>query len=671
MIKKKRERKKIKTYACDFETNTEAWLHEDKLKDELKTKEENPELWRKREAWKTHTNGDKAFVWSWGGTEIREDMNFKGELDNFIVGKSIREFVDWALDGSKNIWFHNLKFDGSFIAVELLRRGYTFTFDRNPAIGEFTGLIDGKKMWFELIVCVEGKRGGRHFITIKDSLKKVPFGLRVAAMAFGLDVFKDDMDYDIIREPFEPINEVDFKYLKKDVEITAKIIHYQVFQSGLKKTTIGSDALNEFKNTVGGDKGFKDIFPVLDYDTDSFIRKSYFGGVTQVKPGREGELIGEGCVFDINSMYPYVQYYKMLPYGMPVPYLGEYQEDDEYPLYIQKVSFSFYLKDNMLPTIQLKKQNVEFNYNEADDVRKFNGREFQKTSYGEIVTMYVTNVQWDQIKKHYWLDDLVYHEGFMFKGKIGIFKEHIDKWMKVKVQASKDENDALKSLSKLMLNSPYGKFGTNTIRLNVEPFLWEDDESLGFKVEDEDPPPADPIYTAYASFVTAYAREELVDTIMLCYDRFVYCDTDSIHLEGVETPKELLHKIHPDDLGMWDKEGEFKYAKFHRAKTYCEMLFAKKVTKKDRWGDVVESLKHCSKEEWEKLSENQRALDKNLKCAGLQGHLKDYVSFEEFEIGLKINPEIHKDVMGKPLGKLMPCQVKGGTLLKVRKFSLN
>jgi len=285
--------------------------------------------------------------------------------------------------------------------------------------------------------------------------------------------------------------------------------------------------------------------------------------------------------------------------------------------------------------------------------------------------MYVTNVQWDQIKKHYWLDDLVYHEGFMFKGKIGIFKEHIDKWMKVKVQASKDGNDALKSLSKLMLNSPYGKFGTNTIRLNVEPFLWEDDESLGFKVEDEDPPPADPIYTAYASFVTAYAREELVDTIMLCYDRFVYCDTDSIHLEGVETPKELLHKIHPDDLGMWDKEGEFKYAKFHRAKTYCEMLFAKKVTKKDRWGDVVESLKHCSKEEWEKLSENQRALDKNLKCAGLQGHLKDYVSFEEFEIGLKINPEIHKDVMGKPLGKLMPCQVKGGTLLKVRKFSLN
>jgi len=671
MKKQKKKRIKIKTYACDFETNTENWLHPDSLKDELKVKENDFELWRKREAWKQHVKGDQAFVWSWGSTEIREDMSFIGELDNFTYGKSIQEYVDWMLDGSKNVWFHNLKFDGSFIAVELLRRNFTFTFDRNPAMGEFTGLIDGKKMWFELIVCREGPRGGRQFITIKDSLKKVPFGLRKAAMAFGLDVFKDDLDYDEIREPFEPISEADYKYLKKDVEITAKIIHYQVFQSGLKKTTIGSDALGEFKTTVGGDKGFKEIFPVLDFKTDSFIRKSYFGGVTQVKPGREGELIGEGCVFDINSMYPYVQYYKLLPYGTPIEYEGEYEYDEEYPLYVQRVQFSFVVKDNMLPTIQLKKQNVDFNYADEDDARKFNGREFQKTSFGEIVTMYLTNVQWNQIQKHYHLDDVKFIKGMKFKGKVGIFKEHIDKWIKVKIQASQDGNGALKELSKLMLNSPYGKFGTNTIRLNVEPFLWEDDESLGFRVEDEDPPPADPIYTAYASFVTAYAREELVETIMLCYDRFVYCDTDSIHLEGVETPKEILHKIHPDDLGMWDKEGEFKYAKFHRAKTYCEMLYAKKVMKEDRWGDMVEVLKHCSKEEWEKTPKDQRTLDKNLKCAGMQRHIADTVEFDEFEIGLSIDPYCPAKPKWRGVGKLMPSQVRGGTLLKIRKFSLN
>jgi len=128
MAEKKTKKKKvnIKTYACDFETNTEAWLH--------------------NEAWRKHLDeGVQAWVWSWGASEIKEDMNFKGELDNFIYGKSIKEYVDWMLSGSKNIWFHNLKFDGSFIAVELLNRGYEFTFDKNPAKGQFTGLIDGKK----------------------------------------------------------------------------------------------------------------------------------------------------------------------------------------------------------------------------------------------------------------------------------------------------------------------------------------------------------------------------------------------------------------------------------------------------------------------------------------------------------------------------------------------
>jgi len=158
MKKQKKKRIKIKTYACDFETNTENWLHPDSLKDELKVKENDFELWRKREAWKQHVKGDQAFVWSWGSTEIREDMSFIGELDNFTYGKSIQEYVDWMLDGSKNVWFHNLKFDGSFIAVELLRRN--FTFNKNPAKGHFTGLINGKKSGFNLKCGSKGVRGG-------------------------------------------------------------------------------------------------------------------------------------------------------------------------------------------------------------------------------------------------------------------------------------------------------------------------------------------------------------------------------------------------------------------------------------------------------------------------------------------------------------------------------
>jgi len=666
MAEKKTKKKKvnIKTYACDFETNTEAWLH--------------------NEAWKKHLDeGVQAWVWSWGASEIKEDMNFKGELDNFIYGKSIKEYVDWMLSGSKNIWFHNLKFDGSFIAVELLNRGYEFTFDKNPAKGQFTGLIDGKKMWFNLKVCSEGVRGGRVFVEIKDSLKKVPFGLRACATAFGLDVFKDELDYDMVREPYEPISPADYKYLKKDVEITAKIIHFQVFQSGLKKTTIGSDALFEFKKTLGNSSKeynaeWERLFPVLNYETDEFIRKSYFGGITQVKPGMEGKVVGEGCVFDINSMYPYVQRHKELPYGMPIKYEGEYEYDEEYPLYIQRVQFSFRVKENWLPVIQLKKRNVDFNYADEDDERKFNPREFQKTSDGEIVTMYLTSVQWEQIKRHYDLDYVEFIDGYKFQSKVGVFEKHIAKWLEVKIKASNEGNDSAKSLSKLMLNSPYGKFGTGTDKVNVGVNLGKDGE-LRFVTEDEEETKnmtpeeyrqyeienaTSPVYTAYASFVTAHARNILTETIMKVYHRFLYCDTDSIHIQGTETPEELKDVIHRDKLGFWDKEGEFEKAKFIRAKTYCEMLYAKEIEIVDRWGDTVTIKKHCSKEE-------ATTTDKNLKCAGMQAQLKDLVEFDEFEIGLKIDPKDPVKEKWRGQGKLMPSQVKGGTLLKIRKFSLN
>lgn len=663
--KTKKKRVKIKTYACDFETNTEAWLHND--------------------AWVKHLDeGIQAWVWAWGTTEIKEEMSFKGELDNFIYGKSISEYVDWMLSSSKNIWFHNLKFDGSYVAVELLRRGFEFTFDQNPSKGQFTGLIDGKKMWFNLKVCGEGSRGGKTVVTIKDSLKKVPFGLRTCATAFGLDVFKDELDYDMIRYPYEPITPADYKYLKKDVEITAKIIHFQVFQSGLNKTTIGSDALFEFKKTLGDNSKeynaeWERLFPLVDYDTDEFIRKSYFGGITQVKPGMEGKVIGEGCVFDINSMYPYVQRYMPLPWGLPEYYEGEYEHDEEYPLYIQRVQFSFRVKKDWLPVIQLKKRNVEFNFADEDDERKFNPREFQKTSNGEIVTMYLTSIQWEQIKRHYDLDNVEFIDGYKFQSKVGVFEKHIAKWLAVKIKASEEGNDSAKSLSKLLLNSPYGKFGTGTDKVNMGVKLDKEKGSLQFTLEDEEQiklmTPEEyrqyeldnmgkPVYTAYASFVTAYARNILTETIMKVYHRFIYCDTDSIHLLGTETPEELKDVIDGNKLGFWDKEGEFEKAKFIRAKTYCEMLYAKEIEIVDRWGDRVTIKKHCSKEE-------ATTTDKNLKCAGMQAQLKDLVEFDEFEIGLKIDPYNPAKEKWRGKGKLMPSQVKGGTLLKIRKFSLN
>ena len=56
-----------------------------------------------------------------------------------------------------------------------------------------------------------------------------------------------------------------------------------MFEQGLNKMTIGSDALNVYKKM---NPYFNDFFPVFDYELDSYLRESYRGGFTyEAVPG--------------------------------------------------------------------------------------------------------------------------------------------------------------------------------------------------------------------------------------------------------------------------------------------------------------------------------------------------------------------------------------------------
>lgn len=64
--------------------------------------------------------------------------------------------------------------------------------------------------------------------------------------------------------------------------------------------------------------------------------------------------VENGVVLDVNSLYPSVMYEKPLPFGEPIFYTGEYKQDRVYPLYIQMITCSFEIKENKIPTIQIK-----------------------------------------------------------------------------------------------------------------------------------------------------------------------------------------------------------------------------------------------------------------------------------------------------------------------------
>jgi hypothetical protein len=463
---------------------------------------------------------------------------------------------------------------------------------------------------------------------IYDSLKKLPFPVKSVAKAFNLEVEKGDIDY----KAYRPINHIitpeEDKYIYNDIFIVTSALEIQ-FNQGLEKMTVGSDAMGNYKDMFNGadKKRFKRTFPVLNPVIDDNIRKAYRGGFTWVNDKIQGDMIGEGMVFDVTSLYPSRMYDCELPWGTPRPFKGEYKQDEKYPLWIQRISCVFTVKEDHIPTIQLK-GNLRFRQNE-----------YLKDSNNRVVEMYVTNVDFGLIKDHYILEELEFHEGYKFKKKVGFFNDYIDFWLNVKEQASKDGNEAMRTLAKLMLNSLYGKFCSSMDVTGKVPYLKENG-ALAFRLGEEET--KDPVYTPMGTFITSYARDYTIRTAQSVYDRILYCDTDSIHITGHDIPERIKHIVDDYKLGYWKLESYFKQAKYVRQKTYMEELYMKEVNGK---------LKTCSPDE-------STTTHIDVKCAGMPENLKKYCTFDNFQVGFRKE------------GKLMPKQVKGGVVLVETSFEI-
>ena len=88
-------------------------------------------------------------------------------------------------------------------------------------------------------------------------------------------------------------------------------------------------------------------------------------------------------------------YNALLPFGEPCFYEGIYKMDKAYPLYIQRITCSFNLKEGKIPTIQIKH-------------RQFLDNEYLTSSNGDIVALTLTNVDLKLFLEQYDVEDLVY-----------------------------------------------------------------------------------------------------------------------------------------------------------------------------------------------------------------------------------------------------------------------
>lgn len=586
----------------------------------------------------TTTTKEDCRVWAYAVTEV-------GNPENIIIGTTIDEFMKWCEEEPDNhlVFFHNLKFDCQFILYWLFHHGFQHVEQKDRASNTFTTLISDKGLYYqmEVIFKLKGKKVKK--VTFQDSLKLIPLSVDAIGKAFKLPMQKGVIDYGRHNTlpAGSPLSDEEKEYIKNDVQIVAHAIDY-FHSQGLDRMTIGACALEEYKKLIKK-RNFKNWFPTPQYYED--VKQSYKGGFTYLNPKFTGRTVKNGIVLDVNSLYPSVMYDNYLPYGTPLYYEGDYQEDPLYPLYIQQFTCSFELKSGKIPTIQLKKSM--FGFSET---------EYLLSSDHQEVPVCLTSVDLKLFFEHYHVYNYTPIAGWKFKATKGLFTEYIDKWSNNKIEAKKDGNHGLYLISKLFLNSLYGKFGTSTTVKSKIPYLDKDADVVKFY--DSDVKSKDGVYIAMASFITSYARLKTISSAQRITDdynagkssiQFVYADTDSLHCvsDDFSLPEGL--DIDSTKLGAWDFEAKFSRAKFLRAKCYIE----NHIIDEEEYNKGKQSENHFMY----KMSRGFHTVLK-VTVAGMPKACHRQVTFNNFIIGAQYK------------GKLQPKIVTGGVVLNDVDFTI-
>lgn len=514
-----------------------------------------------------------------------EEVRIFGNITDFF-----RYFVN--MRKTVRLYFHNLKFDGNFILDALMYKwGYRPAFLRFPngVIKEipdkdmipktYKYSISTMGQWYKIII----RTNKYKTVEIYDSLKLLPFSLKVLGKNFGTKHQKLEMEYKGFRFPDCPRTSKEDEYISNDVLVLKEALEI-MFSQGHNSLTIGSECLKTYKAMTDNGLGlWESYFPNL-YDVQGieglsageWIRKSYKGGWCYLRKGCSGVTVYNGTTADVNSLYPSMMHRmsgNYYPVGKPHFWEGDYLPEDalvDNRYYFLHVRTGFALKNGKLPCIQIKSSSL-YKSTEWLESSLIDGK------YREIpgpdgtikstVDLYITMSDWELIQEHYNLWDTVIVDGCWFRSELGIFDAYIDKFAKIKKEA---KDKCTRTIAKLFLNNLYGKMAmsTDSSFKFAEPI---DDSFVFHDIHANDKRPG---YIPCGSAITSYARCFTIRAAQANYHGsnrpgFRYADTDSIHCD---LPPEKITgiKVHDKDFCCWKLESCWDSAVFVRQKTYIE-----------------------------------------------------------------------------------------------------
>lgn len=475
--------------------------------------------------------------------ELDKDLDIINEETCLFRHQS--EFIDFCLKHSKKakriyLFAHNSGFDIRVmdLHVEFNRLGYT---SEPPIINNRVFIWDVKTS-----------------INTWTFLDTANYGVST------VDNLGVDMGYPKLTVDFDTVTDDDLMiYCARDVEILEKfIINYLRFlfnnDLGAFRSTIASQAFNTYRYR------FMKIQPQIHNNEDALKleRDSYFGG--RVECRFIGELNSDHYYYvDFNSMYPYIMMTKPVPYKF-----RGFTKNVNLRLLRMRAKTSYVIARVLIST------------EEPAYAIKRNGKLvfpigiFKAVLHNEDILHAIKS---GHILHCY--DCAVYEAR-------NIFDQYVEFFYNLKVRYTKEHNNSWRFITKLFLNSLYGKFGQ---RETTREMIGESESDDIFRLSCysdasfehyqlvmwfgslfKEAKLGETIYScpAIAASITAYARKRLWDILKIAgEDNIFYMDTDS-YITNQQGYDNLAEYINPDILGMLAIEDKSDSVTIHGNKDY-------------------------------------------------------------------------------------------------------
>lgn len=621
----------------------------------------------------------QEFTEVWAGALVplyTEDVTVVNSID-----------ATWAsiLDYDKDliIYFHNLKFDGSFwIHFFEFICGYKQAYRKNKDEipnrfmdnNSYKYVISDLGQWYTITVKVNN-----HIIEFRDSLKLIPLSIAEMGKAFKTKHRKTEIEYVGYRGAGGEIKPNEKEYIANDVLVLKESLEY-MFNQGHNKLTIGACCLAEFKSFYSKDE-YAELFPNLyeipipeEYGAKTagdYIHKSYKGGWCYLKEEEAGKLQGQGFTADVNSLYPFSMMGdsgNKYPVGKPhllgpeemecsgsdlanVKKQLDWMRDNDY-YYFVRFQCGFDIKAGKLPTIQIKndiryKGNVWLKTSRVSKDNKY--YEYIESEQGaelNRVTLTLTLTDFDLFCEHYDIRNFKVLDAMYFRTEIGLFDGYMQKYKEQK----ENSTGGMRTIAKLYMNNLYGKTaaGTNS---SYKLLVRNEEKPLTLKFELVERNDKIPGYIAIGSAITSYARNYTIRCAQANYKNFIYADTDSVHCKGYAEDFKG-GTVHKTKLGCWDIESKWDKSIFVRQKTYIEHVTETDDGTVKPYHDIKAA--GMTKRPKELLAMNFERDLSSAKSVDEEAFLLNPMSYTDFKLGLEIPSQLKaKRIIG---GVLLECK---------------